>query len=205
MIGIINYGMGNLLSVYNAIDLLGERVRYCSHPEELSAVERVILPGVGAFRDCVKSLKENYFIEALEDFVLHKARPFFGICVGMQCLGRKSFELGEHKGLGWIDGDVIRLQPAEKNLKVPQVGWNDIKFNSKIYLFQGLPVNPDVYFVHSYYLNCDDSEVIAATCNYGMDVTAAVLKNNIFATQFHPEKSQDIGISILSNFIDWSP
>lgn len=205
MVGIVDYGMGNLLSVYNAVEMVGGEATICQRPEALKDVERIILPGVGAFRDCLANLRQQGFVQALEEEVRGAGKPFFGICLGMQALARQSFEGGVYEGLGWIDGDVVRLEPGDAALRVPQVGWNDLDYRSESPLFARLPAVPDFYFVHSYYLRCDSESQVEATCDYGGAVTAAVRKENIFATQFHPEKSQDHGLAVLENFLRWQP
>jgi imidazole glycerol-phosphate synthase subunit HisH len=205
MIGIVDYGMGNLLSVYNAIDYLGSSVKICKHPEDLAHVDRIIIPGVGAFKDCIDKINETGFSEALNKEVLKNAKPTMGICLGMQVMGKRSFEGGEFAGLGWFDADIVRLRPSDPTLRVPNIGWNTIKFNKEVPLFKGLPEEPDFYLVHSYYFKVNDANDVVATYDYNYDVTASILKDNIFATQFHPEKSQDFGLRILSNFIKWNP
>ena len=205
MIGIVDYGMGNLLSVYNALEMLGAEAKICQHPEDLNSVERIILPGVGAFRDCITNLVERFFVEALDEATLNEGKPTMGICLGMQAMAHRSLEGGEYKGLGWFNADVIRLQPSDTSLRIPQVGWNDVSYRQDSVFFAGLPPTPDFYFVHSYYMKCEDESDVDATCEYGGAVTAAVQKNNIFATQFHPEKSQDYGLRILENFLNWNP
>ncbi|MBF0497667.1 MAG: imidazole glycerol phosphate synthase subunit HisH [Deltaproteobacteria bacterium] len=205
MIGIIDYGMGNILSVSKAFEMIGAEVTICNGPEDLAAVERIVLPGVGAFQGCMDNLRRAGFVEALEEMVLAGGKPILGICLGMQAMARRSFEHGEFPGLGWFDADVVRLDPADTALRVPQVGWNDIDFSPGIPLFAGLRPGSDFYFVHSYYMKCRDQANVAATCDYGGEVTAAVIKNNIFATQFHPEKSQDYGLRLLRNFVAWKP
>jgi len=205
MIGIVDYGMGNLLSVYSAFDYLGADVTICKHPEELKKVDRVVIPGVGAFKDCIHKMKETGFKEALDEEVLHKGKPTLGICLGMQVMAKKSMEGGEFEGLGWFDAEVIRLSPQEANMRVPNIGWNDVSYRKDVPLFKGLPAKSDFYLVHSYFMNATDPEDVVATYDYSHSVTAAVMKNNIFATQFHPEKSQDHGLRILENFIDWNP
>lgn len=204
-VGIIDYGMGNLLSVFNALEIIGADARICSQPSELFDVDQIILPGVGAFGDCMTNLEKKGFIKPLNRLVLEKRKPIMGICLGMQVMARRSFEGGEFKGLGWFDAEVVRIQPSDKSLRVPQIGWNDI--TCKIGpLFLGLPERPDFYFVHSYHMSCSHQDDIQATCMYGDEIiTAAVLKNNIFATQFHPEKSQDYGLRLLENFLAWNP
>ena len=200
MIGIVDYGMGNLKSVFNAVEYCGGDVELCAFPEELEDKEKIILPGVGAFRDCMENLRNRGFVEVLNRIVLKEKRPILGICLGMQAMARKSFEFGEFEGLGWFEADVVRLSPSDSSLKVPQIGWNNISYK-KHPMFEGLPESPDFYFVHSFYMKCDSENDVAATCDYGMTVTAAVAKDNIFATQFHPEKSQDYGLKMIENFI----
>ncbi len=205
MISIIDYGMGNLLSVFNALDMLGVDVSICSDPREINDADRIILPGVGAFGNCMQNLIKKGFMDYLEDAVINQQKPILGICLGMQLFAKRSFEGGEHKGFGWLDADIIRITPSDPGFRVPHVGWNNIHYSDKCLFFKGLPSSPDFYFVHSYYMKCHDKNDIIATCNYGMEVTAAVQKNNIFATQFHPEKSQEFGLTVLENFISWVP
>ncbi|MBV9988019.1 MAG: imidazole glycerol phosphate synthase subunit HisH [Chitinophagaceae bacterium] len=206
MIGIVDYGMGNLLSVFSAFEYLGADVMICKDPKQLAEADRIVIPGVGAFKDCIGRLHSENFVDTLNNEVLIKKKPVLGICLGMQVMAGRSFEGGEFKGLGWIDADVVKLHPAEaEQLKVPNIGWNEIDCVPGIPLFAGLPPRPDLYLVHSYYMKCNDPRDIVATYTYGHQVTAAVLKQNIFATQFHPEKSQDNGLQILQNFIKWTP
>jgi glutamine amidotransferase len=205
MVGIVDYGMGNLLSVQSAVEMAGAEPRICARPEELAEVERIILPGVGAFRDCVENLRRGGFVEALEEQVIQGGKPIFGICLGMQAMARTSEEGGLYRGLGWFEADVVRLQPDDLTLRVPQIGWNDVDYRRDSPLFAGEPAVVDFYFVHSYYMKCDRPEDVEGTCDYGGPVTAAVRKGNIFATQFHPEKSQDHGLKLLENFLAWKP
>jgi glutamine amidotransferase len=204
-VGIVDYGMGNLRSVYNALDILGASAQLCQDPEQLRHLERIILPGVGAFGDCMANLHRAGFVEALDEEVCRRGKPILGICLGMQAMARKSFEGGEYKGLGWFDAEVVRLQPADLSLRVPQIGWNDVTCRRAHPLFLGLPKAPDFYFVHSYSVRCSREDDVTATCEYGGPVTAAVASGNIFATQFHPEKSQDHGLKLLENFMRWKP
>ena len=205
MIGIVDYGMGNLLSVYNAFDYLSAPVIICKHPEDLANVDRIIIPGVGAFKDCINKINQTGFFEALNEEVIKNAKPTLGICLGMQVMGRRSFEGGEFIGLGWFDAEIVKLAPSDPALRVPNIGWNTIKYKKDITLFKGLPEEPDFYLVHSYYMKVNDPKDVVAVYDYTYDVTASILKNNIFATQFHPEKSQEFGLKILENFIDWKP
>lgn len=205
MVGIVDYGMGNLLSVYHGLDMVGAAVKICRHPEELKNAERLVLPGVGAFRDCMRNLEDGGFRAALDEAVLRQGKPILGICLGMQAMARRSFEGGEYAGLGWFNAEVVRLQPASPELRVPQIGWNEVCWRRPGPLTAGLPPGADFYFVHSYFMKCADDEDIEGEGDYGGSFTAAVRKGNIFATQFHPEKSQDHGLRILANFLSWKP
>jgi len=200
MIGVIEYDMGNIQSVLNAFEYLGENVRVINEPDQLDKAEKIVLPGVGAFGVGIKNLKERGFIEKLNDEVLKKNKSFLGICLGMQLICKESFEFGRHTGLGWIDASVRRFEKAS-NLRVPHVGWNNLIVKKKNRLFNQTGKDVDVYFVHSYYVEPRDKEVITAVCEYGIEFAAVIEKGNIFATQFHPEKSQKTGLDILRNFI----
>ena len=205
-VGIVDYEMGNLLSVYHAVEAAGGDPVVCADPAALESVDRIILPGVGAFGDCMRNLESRGFPDMLRRVVLDEGRPFLGICLGMHALAKWSEEGGRRtEGLGWIEGRVVRLNPSLPELRVPQVGWNDVSYAKDSPLFSGLPDHPDFYFVHSYHLVCDDADVVQATCDHGEQVTAAIRTNNMFATQFHPEKSQDHGLRLLANFLDWTP
>lgn len=205
MIGIVDYGMGNLLSVFNAFEYLGVKVKICSYPEELRQVDRIVLPGVGAISQCISKLNETGFNESLQEQVIKLAKPTLGICLGMQVMAKQSFEGGIYHCLGWFDANVVRLNPDNPDLKVPNIGWNTIKYNKEIPLFKGLPEFADFYLVHSYQVKVKNESERVATYQHGEQVTAAILKDNIFATQFHPEKSQDLGLIVLENFINWKP
>lgn len=205
MVSIVDYGMGNLLSVYNALDMLAADAEICDRPEDLADADRIILPGVGAFRDCIANLIETGFRDALNREVLEKGKPIYGICLGMQAMAKKSYEFGEYEGLGWFDAEVVNIHTLNPNVRVPQVGWNAVDYRADDPYFKGLPAQPDLYFVHSFYMKCNDPENVVATAYYGGPVTAAVRKDNIFASQFHPEKSQDYGLQILENFLNWNP
>lgn len=206
MIGIVDYGMGNLRSVFSAFDYLGADVMICTRPEQLTNIDKIVLPGVGSFKDCIGRLKQVGFVDQLNEAVLRDKKPVLGICLGMQVMATHSYEGGVYEGLGWIDAEVIKLHPENKAVKkVPNIGWEMISYKSSSELFKGLSVSPDVYFVHSYYMKCKDESVVAASYEYDHTVTAAIQKRNIFATQFHPEKSQDVGLKILENFISWNP
>lgn len=205
---LVDTDVNNLLSICNALEMAGADLRICRTPAELDDAERIVLPGVGAYRDCIGGLRDGGFVPILNNLVLEKRLPIIGICVGMQMMARRSLEMGEYEGLGWFEADVVRLTPVssdESPLRVPQIGWNSTSYRAGEPLFAGLPPEPDLYYVHSYHLQCDDAADVAATCEYGMAVTASVRKGNIAATQFHPEKSQDFGLRILENFLRWKP
>jgi len=204
-VGVIDYGMGNLFSIISALEFIGADVTICQTPDSLKKVDRIILPGVGAFKDCIDTIISSGFKDALTREVIEKGKPIYGICLGLQIMGQKSSEFGKHKGLGWIEGDVIQLKPDVHNLRVPHVGWNNVNYIEDSPLFADLPESPDFYFVHSFYLKCDQNQDVEATCDYGQTVTAAIKKNNIFASQFNPEKSQDFGLKVLENFLSWIP
>mgnify|MGYP003563750162 CR=1 FL=1 len=199
MIGIINYGMGNIRSVQNALTYLGYSVRIISAPVELDQVERIILPGVGAFGRAMDNLHSLGFVDALNEHVIERQKLFLGICLGMQLICRESDEFGRHQGLGWIDGRIERI-PGDMNLRVPHVGWNSLSIRKSGGLMNGVAEQSDVYFVHGFYLPAHDQSFVSADCEYGQPVTAVIEQENIFATQFHPEKSQRVGLTILENF-----
>ncbi len=202
---LVDTGVNNLLSICNALEMAGADLHICRNPEELADAERIVLPGVGAYRDCINGLKNQGFIPMLNKLTLEERRPTMGICVGMQMMARRSFEGGEYEGLGWFEADVVRIQPDDPRIRVPQIGWNSTHFRAGEPLASGLPANPDFYYVHSYYLHCDNADDIAAYCEYSIKVTSSVRKGNIVATQFHPEKSQDYGLRVLENFLAWKP
>lgn len=205
MIGIVDYGMGNLLSVFNALDMIGAEAMIVKAPARLSECDRIILPGVGAFKDCIGHLHQHGFVTALNEEVLGKGKPIFGICLGMQVMATRGFEFGEHEGLGWFEADVVSLRTLDPHIRIPQIGWNNLSFRAGVPLFNGLRQGTDTYFVHSFFMKCASGEDVVCTTEYGGQVTAAVMKKNIFATQFHPEKSQDHGLRILQNFMNWNP
>lgn len=204
-IGIVDYGMGNLRSVFNAFDYIGADVEICKNPLLLKQYDKIVLPGVGAFGDCIANLHKTGFAGELNECVLTARKPVLGICLGMQVMAAKGYENGEQDGLGWFDAEVVRISPFVPELKVPQIGWNEIEYDRNCFLFNDLPENPEFYFVHSYHMACTNAKDLAAYCDYGQKVTAAVIKENIFATQFHPEKSQEYGLKILENFLEWKP
>jgi len=203
MIAIIDYGMGNLRSVQKGFEKVGFDAVVTADPKVLLDAERVVLPGVGAFRDCMKNLEEGGFVEPILR-AIKEGKPFLGICLGLQLLFTESEEFGLHQGLNVIPGRVLRfpegMQEAGESLKVPHMGWNQISLKRPAPLFAGLEEGTNVYFVHSYYVKPEDDSVVAATTRYGIDFCSAMLRDNIMATQFHPEKSQDKGLAMLKNF-----
>jgi glutamine amidotransferase len=198
--------MGNVRSVYNALDALGQDAVVTADPKEIANSDRVILPGVGAFGDAMDNLRQRGLIEVLSREVLQEKKPFLGICLGMQLLAMSSTEHGEHPGLGWFDASVVRFGLPKNGYKVPHMGWNDITPRLDHPLLRGLKEGQFVfYFVHSFHVTCRNPADVAASCDYGYPFTAAVARDNIFATQFHPEKSQDNGLQVLRNFAEWRP
>ncbi len=196
MIAIIDYGAGNLRNVSNAFDRLGIENTVTSDASLIRSADRVVLPGVGAFGDCVKTLLSKGLDRVIED-IISEGKPFLGICVGMQMLFEESEESPSVPGLGILKGKIRRI-PETGSVKIPHMGWNDIRCRGR--LFEGLPENPYMYFVHSYYLDAEDKSIVSAKTFYGTEIEAAVEKGNLFATQFHPEKSSSDGLKILSNF-----
>lgn len=202
MIAVIDYGVGNLFSVEKAVAALGADVKVTSDKETIEAAEKIILPGVGAFGDCMKNLEATGLIPTIKSLVAD-GRPMLGICVGLQILFDGSEESPGAKGLGLIHGMVKKIQAP--GLKIPHMGWNSLTIRESREprdLFHGLQEHPYVYFVHSYHAVPDDPAVITATTEYGEQLTASVAVGNLQATQFHPEKSGDVGLSILKNFIE---
>ena len=205
MIAIIDYGMGNLRSVQKGFEKVGSEAIITADPQVVLQADKIVLPGVGAFRDCMHNLEQAGFVEPILK-VIAEGRPFLGICVGMQLLFTDSVEFGLYSGLNVIPGHVLRFPDqmivASEKLKVPQMGWNQISFKRRPPAFAGVENGSNVYFVHSYYVKPDDSSVIATTTDYGIEFCSSVWKDNIVATQFHPEKSQAIGLKILKNFAE---
>lgn len=204
MINIIDYEMGNLRSVEKAFESMGFEARVSADPSDIGTADKVVLPGVGAFRDCIDNLRKGGFVEPLLDHI-RAGQPLLGICVGMQMLFDESEEFGRHQGLGLIPGKVVRfpsgMTEGGERLKVPHMGWNNISLKSESPLFAGIAEGSFVYFVHSYYCAAENQDDIAATCRYGdVEFSASIWHDNIMATQFHPEKSQDIGLDIFKNF-----
>ena len=204
MIAIVDYGVGNIFSLYSSFKYIGAEVVLTSDPEEIKKADKIILPGVGAFADAAKKLRDSGLADVVVDEVKN-GKPLLGICLGMQMLFERSFEYGEHKGLGLIKGDIVSMEgvvPA--NYKIPHIGWNGLHFpkdKAKSPIFKYINENDCVYFVHSYFgANCDES--VIATTEYGAELTAAVAYKNVYGVQFHPEKSGEVGMKILKAFCE---
>lgn len=199
MIAIIDYDAGNIKSVEKALNFLGEEAVITRDHKEILSSDKVILPGVGAFGDAMGKLHQYELVDTIQE-VVEKGIPFLGICLGLQLMFESSDEAPGVKGLGLLSGKVIRI-PKQDGLKIPHMGWNNIKVKKGAKLFKGLGADPYVYFVHSYYLKADDEDIVAATTEYGVTIHASVEKDNVYACQFHPEKSSTVGLQILKNFI----
>ncbi len=196
---IVDYGMANLRSVQKAFEQVGHSAAITNDPKRVAAAAKVVLPGVGAFRDAIERLRETGLDDALRRYI-ESGKPFLGICLGMQLLFDRSHEDGTHTGLGVFGGDVVRF-PEVPRLKVPHMGWNTLRFPQPACpLFAGLPVDPAVYFVHSYFAQPTVAGIVAAQADYPTPFCAVVWKDNVYATQFHPEKSQRVGLRLLRNF-----
>lgn len=213
-VAIIDYGSGNLRSAANAFERAaregnGDTILVTADPDAVRAADRIVLPGVGAFADCKAGLAAvPGMIEVLTETVIEKGRPFLGICVGMQLIARRGLEKTVTQGLGWIDGDVEPIKPADSSLKVPHMGWNTIDIARSHALLEGLPTGEKglhAYFVHSYHMTLREASALIATADYGGPVTAMVGRDNIAGTQFHPEKSQALGLGLIANFLRWHP
>lgn len=205
MIAVVDYGMGNLHSVRLAFGSLGANVLVTDRPEDLREAERIVLPGVGAFGECMKNLVSSGMSEVLNEEVLGKGKPFMGICLGMQILASVGEELGRHEGLGWIPGKVTRLRVDGQGLRVPHVGWSGAIAQRPHPVFDGLEPTSSFYYVHSYVFEPESPADAAATCDYGGPFVAAVARENLVAVQFHPEKSQRHGFALLERWMKWKP
>ncbi|TDI65110.1 MAG: imidazole glycerol phosphate synthase subunit HisH [Alphaproteobacteria bacterium] len=212
-VAIVDYGSGNLRSAAKAFErqAAGREVMVTGRAEDLARADHIVLPGVGAFGDCVRGLRALAgMIEALEENVVCKAKPFLGICVGMQLMARRGLEHGIHEGLGWIDGEVVPLAPTgggeDHRFKVPHMGWNELSFRDPPHpIFAGLAPGAHAYFVHGYRFAAADAACVLAEVSHGGPVTAAIGRDNMVGTQFHPEKSQAVGLSLIANFLAWRP
>lgn len=200
MIAIIDYDAGNIKSVEKALLLLGQEVKITRDKDEILNADKVILPGVGAFGDAMGKIRQYGLEEVIHD-VVRKKTPFLGICLGLQLMFERSDETPGVEGLGILKGEILRI-PDCPGLKIPHMGWNSLKFQNNGRLFKGLPEDSYVYFVHSYYLKAEDESIVTATTEYSTHIHASVEHENVFACQFHPEKSSDVGIQILKNFVE---
>lgn len=199
MIAIIDYDAGNIKSVEKALQFLGEEVNVTRDAAAILGADGVILPGVGAFGDAMEKLHSYGLVDVIHRYV-ETGRPFLGICLGLQLLFEESEESPGVEGLHVLDGKIVKI-PAKNGLKVPHIGWNDLSFPHEGRLFRGLQEHPYVYFVHSYYLQAADEKIVTAVADYGVRIHASVEQGNVFACQFHPEKSSDVGMQMLRNFI----
>ncbi|TAJ40838.1 MAG: imidazole glycerol phosphate synthase subunit HisH [Reyranella sp.] len=215
-VAIVDYGSGNLRSAAKAFERAAreagthERVLVTSNPRDVTEADRIVLPGVGAFADCRAGLYAvPGMVEALQREVIERAKPFLGICVGMQLMATRGVEYGVHAGLDWIAGDVVRIEPkgqgGKDHLKIPHMGWNELRELKEHPLLQGIAERDHAYFVHSFQLQASRPETVLAVVDYGGPVTAMVGRDNLAGTQFHPEKSQATGLRLIANFLRWKP
>ena len=214
-VAIIDYGSGNLHSAAKAFERAAresghpDAIAVTDDPEVVRTADRVVLPGVGAFADCRRGLDAvPGMVEAMTETVRRRGRPFLGICVGMQLLAERGREYEVSQGLGWISGEVCRIEPRGSHLKIPHMGWNTLDENKTHPLFAGIPLGPGglhAYFVHSYHLAVGEPADLVASSDYGGPVTAFVARENYAGTQFHPEKSQKLGLALIANFLNWKP
>ena len=211
-VAIIDYGSGNLRSAAKAFERMARErglstaIDVTSDPETVRRAERIVLPGVGAFGDCRRGLDAlPGMVDVLQECVRGRGKPFLGICVGMQLMATRGLEHGVHPGLGWIAGDVVHLEPGDPNLKIPHMGWNQLDRIAAHPVLNGLRAGDHAYFVHSYHLRPADPGALLATADYGGPVAAILGRDNMIGTQFHPEKSQVTGLTLIGNFLTWKP
>jgi len=199
---VVDYGMGNLRSVVNAFEHVGAKVKLSNKSEDIVNSKAVVVPGQGAFRDCIGNIEKYGLVKPLTEVVTKKKKPFFGICLGLEILADTSSEGGKFKGLGWIKGKVRKFEVNTKKYKLPHLGWNDVRIDKKDKLLEGLPKKPCFYFANSYHLVPKNNSLVTLSCSYGERFAAGLRKDNIFAVQFHPEKSQHDGLRLIRNFVE---
>lgn len=207
-VAIVDYGSGNLHSAAKAFERTAGagKVVVTSDPAVVARADRIVLPGVGAFGDCRRGLQAvDGMADALQDAVIARGTPFLGICVGMQLMAERGLEYGEHSGLGWIPGDVVRITPSDPALKIPHMGWNDLRVAKSHAVTDTLSAGAHMYFVHSNHFRCTDPAHVLVTVDYGGPVTALVGRDNMIGSQFHPEKSQTSGLAFIEAFLRWKP
>ncbi|HSA67584.1 MAG TPA: imidazole glycerol phosphate synthase subunit HisH [Methyloceanibacter sp.] len=214
-VAIIDYGSGNLHSAAKAFERAAREegselaVKVTARPEDVADADRIVLPGVGAFADCKRGLEDiPGMIDALEEAVQERGKPFLGICVGLQLMAERGLEHGVTPGLGWIKGEVRAITPSDPELKIPHMGWNTLRVARANPLLEGIPTGESglhAYFVHSYHLVPQEKDDLVASTDYGGPITAFVAKDNMAGTQFHPEKSQKLGLALIANFLRWKP
>lgn len=209
-VAIIDYGSGNLHSAEKMFERVaestGHEIVVTNNVFEIKTASHIVLPGVGAFADCMAGIRAvPHLLETLHEEVLERAKPFLGICVGMQLLAEKGYENGEHEGLGWLEAEVVRILPDDPALKIPHMGWNELEIIGSHPIAAGLTNTDHAYFVHSYAMQCADITDVVAEVGYGGKVTALVARENIMGTQFHPEKSQAVGMKVIGNFLMMEP
>jgi imidazole glycerol-phosphate synthase subunit HisH len=214
-VAIIDYGSGNLHSAAKAFERAAREqesklaIKVTARPEDVADAERVVLPGVGAFADCKRGLEAvPGMIEALDEAVQQRGKPFLGICVGLQLMAERGLEHGITPGLGWIKGEVRAIEPADPELKIPHMGWNTLRLAREHKLLEAIPTGESglhAYFVHSFHFVPEDNDALVASTDYGGPVTAFVARDNMAGTQFHPEKSQKLGLALIANFLRWKP
>ena len=214
-VAIIDYGSGNLRSATKAFERaareagIAAEIDLTADPERVRSADRIVLPGVGAYADCAAGLRAVAGMwDAVQEAAIERAKPFLGICVGMQLMSERGLEKVVTQGFGWIKGDVKEITPNDQSLKIPQIGWNTIELKRHHPLFEGIATGENglhAYFVHSYHLDATDPNEVVAVADYGGPVTAAVAKDNLAGTQFHPEKSQALGLALIANFLKWRP
>ncbi|HLC76277.1 MAG TPA: imidazole glycerol phosphate synthase subunit HisH [Candidatus Peribacterales bacterium] len=205
MIAIVDYGIGNLRSIAKGFEEVGGDVIVTNDHEAIRNADRIVLPGVGAFGDGMKNIRERGLDVLLTEEVRQKGKPFLGVCLGMQLICTTSEEFGDHKGLGWIDADVKKFSFTDPMLRIPHVGWNTVRFQCAHPLREDIKDEADFYFVHSYYVAPKNQDSVMGLTEYGGDFVSALAFENIVATQFHPEKSQKDGLKMLKNFLTWNP